>query len=176
MYDSSTAAVGRDVCGVAAVFKDPGGEMPTRTLKAPSSRAPSSRAAAVSPSTAGPLEKQINHEVSAKIRTRLRLRDRDPIPKAIQSLVDVAARNVAENAVEIAVIREVDQVTRHLARDSSRAHSEVVPTSLDFVFLQDAERLATKSKALQGAGFSREEAMRLLVAEISAGAGIFTSA
>jgi hypothetical protein len=44
------------------------------------------------------------------------------------------------------------------------------------VFLQDAEKLAAKSKALQGAGFSREEAMRLLVAEISAGASIFTSA
>jgi hypothetical protein len=155
--------------------------MPTRTRKAPSSRAtrtrkaPSSRAAAVSPPTAGPLEKQINHEVSAKIRTRLRLHERDPIPEAIQSLVDAAARNLAENAVEIAVIREVDQVTRNLARNSSWSDSEVVPTSPDFVFLQDAERLATKSKALQGAGFSRDEAMRLLVAEISAGAGIFTS-
>jgi hypothetical protein len=106
----------------------------------------------------------------------LRLRERDPIPEAIQSLVDAAARNLAENAVEIAVIREVDQVTRNLARSPSWSDSEVVPTSPDFVFLQDAERLATKSKALQGAGFSREEAMRLLVAEVSAGAGIFTSA
>jgi hypothetical protein len=145
--------------------------MPTRTRKARSSRP-----AAVNPPAAGPLEKQINHEVSAKIRTRLRLNDRDPIPEAIQSLVDAAARNVAENAVEIAVIREVDQVTRHLTRSLSWSDSEVVPTSPDFVFIQDAERLAAKSKALQGAGFSREEAMRLLVAEISAGADIFTSA
>ena len=106
----------------------------------------------------------------------MRLNERDPIPEAIQSLVDEAARNVAENAVEIAVIREVDEVARHLARGSSRSGSEVVTTSPDFVFLQDAEKLAAKSKALQGAGFSREEAMRLLVAEISAGASIFTSA
>jgi hypothetical protein len=143
--------------------------MPTRTRKAPS-RQP----ATVSPPTAGPLEKQINHQVSAKIRTRLRLHERDPIPEAIQSLVDAAARNVAENAVEIAVIREVDEVARHLARGSSW-DSEVV-SSPDFVLLQDAEKLAAKSKALQGAGFSREEAMRLLIAEISAGASIFTSA
>jgi hypothetical protein len=105
----------------------------------------------------------------------LRLNERDPIPGAIQGLVDEAARNVAENAVEIAVIREVDQVARRLALLSSRSDSEVVTTSPDFAFIQDAERLATKSKALQGAGFSRDEAMRLLVAEISAGASIFTS-
>jgi hypothetical protein len=142
--------------------------MPTRTRKAPS-RQP----ATVSPPTAGPLEKQINHQVSAKIRTRLRLHERDPIPEAIQSLVDAAARNVAENAVEIAVIREVDEVARHLARGSSW-DSEVV-SSPDFVLLQDAEKLAAKSKALQGAGFSRDETMRLLVADISAGASIFTS-
>jgi hypothetical protein len=142
--------------------------MPTRTRKAPSRRP-----ATVSPPTAGPLEKQINHQVSAKIRTRLRLHERDPIPEAIQSLVDAAARNVAENAVEIAVIREVDEVARHLARGSSW-DSEVV-SSPDFVLLQDAEKLAAKSKALQGAGFSRDETMRLLVADISAGASIFTS-
>jgi hypothetical protein len=145
--------------------------MPTRTRKAPSRRP-----ATVSPPTAGPLEKQINHQVSAKIRTRLRLHERDAIPEAIQSLVDAAARNVAVNAVEIAVIREVDEVARHLARVSSSSDSEVFTTSPDFVLLQDAEKLAAKSKALQGAGFSREEAMRLLVAEISAGASIFASA
>jgi hypothetical protein len=142
--------------------------MPTRTRKAPSRRP-----ATVSPPTAGPLEKQINHQVSAKIRTRLRLHEGDPIPEAIQSLVDAAARNVAENAVEIAVIREVDEVARHLARGSSW-NSEVV-SSPDFELLQDAEKLAAKSKALQGAGFSRDETMRLLVADISAGASIFTS-
>lgn len=146
--------------------------MTSRTRKAPSRRP-----ATVSPPTeAGPLEKQINHEVSAKIRTRLRLRERDPIPEAIQSLVDAAVRNVAENVVEIAVIREVDEVARHLARGPSWSDSEAVTTSPDFVLLQDAEKLAAKSKALQGAGFSRDEAMRLLVAEISAGAGIFASA
>jgi hypothetical protein len=144
--------------------------MPTRTRKATSR--PS---ATVSPRTAGPLEKRINHQVSAKIRTRLRLNERDAIPEAIQSLVDAAARNVAENALEIAVIREVDEAARQLARGSSGSDSDVVTTSPDFVFLQDAERLAAKSKALQGAGFSRDETMRLLVAEISAGASIFTS-
>ncbi|MGH3119257.1 MAG: hypothetical protein ACRDQ2_19510 [Gaiellales bacterium] len=104
------------------------------------------------------------------------LRDGEVIPKAIQSLVDAAARDVAENAVEIAVIREVDAAARHLARVPPFSGSELVATSSPVVFLQGAEELAAKSKALQGAGFSREEAMRLLVAEISAGASIFRSA
>lgn len=111
------------------------------------------------------------------MRPRLGLHEREPIPEPIQSLVDAAARDVAENAVEIAVIHEVEETARNLARVSSAwPTSDVRTVSFDLDLLQDAEKLAAKSKALQGAGFTREEALRLLVAEISAGGSIFSSA
>lgn len=126
------------------------------------------RLAAASPPTAGPLQNQIKDEVSARIRGRLGLGNRDALPEAIENLVDAAARDVTENAVEIAVIREVEQAARHLRGSASSA----ITSPPDLGILQGAETLAVKRKALQGAGFSREEAMRILVAEISAGAGV----
>jgi hypothetical protein len=127
------------------------------------------RLAAASPPTAGPLQDQIKDEVSARIRGRLGLGERDALPEAIENLVDAAARDVTENAVEIAVIREVEEAARHLRGSAS---SGAITSPPDLGILQDAETLAVKRKALQGAGFSREEAMRILVAEISAGAGV----
>ena len=47
-------------------------------------------------------------------------------------------------------------------------------TASDRPLLQEAEYLAAKKKALQAAGFSSEEAMRLLVAEV-AGTGSRTT-
>jgi hypothetical protein len=126
------------------------------------------RLAAASPPTAGPLQNQIKDEVSSRIRGRLGLGERDALPEAIENLVDAAARDVTENAVEIAVIREVEQAARHLRGSASSA----ITSPPDLGILQGAETLAVKRKALQGAGFSREEAMRILVAEISAGAGV----
>jgi hypothetical protein len=146
--------------------------MPNRTR-----RTTSRRPATVSHRAVGPLEKVIKDEVSARMRPRLGLHEREPIPEPIQSLVDAAARDVAENAVEIAVIHEVEETARNLARVSSAwPTSDVRTVSFDLDLLQDAEKLAAKSKALQGAGFTREEALRLLVAEISAGGSIFSSA
>jgi hypothetical protein len=136
----------------------------TRTRKATPRRP-----AAPGPPAAGPLHKLIKDKVSARIRERLALSDRDAIPDAIQDLVDAAARDVTENAVEIAVIREVEDAARYLRGSAS---SGAITTPPDLVILQGAENLAVKRKALQGAGFSREEAMRILVAEISAGAGV----
>jgi hypothetical protein len=133
----------------------------TRTRKA----APR-KLAAVSPPAAGPLEKLIKDKVTVRIRERLDLDDRDAIPEAIQNLVDTAARDVTQNAIEIAVIREVKEAARSLRSWSS---SGAITTPADLVLLQGAENLAVKRRALQGAGFSREEAMRILVAEISAG-------
>lgn len=134
----------------------------TRTRKATPRRL-----SAVSHATAEPLQKLIRDEVTMRIRERLRLGSGEPIPEAIQELVDAATRDVTENAVEIAVIREVEEAARYLRGSES---SGVITTRPDLGTLQTAENLAVKVKALQAAGFSRDEAMRILVAEISAGA------
>lgn len=121
--------------------------------------------------TAGPLENRIKEEVTAGMKERLGLPESEKIPGPIQDLVDSAARDVAENAVEIAVIREVEDVATRLARGSlDRSERSESPTTFsDVSLLQDAEQLAATKKALEAAGFSSEEAMRILVAEVAGG-------
>jgi hypothetical protein len=128
-------------------------------------------AAAAPPAAAGPLENRINEEVTAGMKQRLGLDESETIPEPIQDLVDTAARDAAENAVGIAVIREVEDVTTRLARGSpERSGGSKSPTTFsDVALLQNAEQLAAKKKALEGAGFSNEEAMRILIAEVASG-------
>jgi hypothetical protein len=128
-------------------------------------------AAAAPPAPAGPLENRINEEVTAGMKQRLGLAESEKIPEPIQDLVDTAARDAAENAVGIAVIREVEDVTTRLARSSpERSGGSKSPTTFsDVALLQNAEQLAAKKKALEGAGFSNEEAMRILIAEVASG-------
>jgi hypothetical protein len=115
------------------------------------------------------LENRIKEEVTAGMKQRLGLSESERIPAPIQDLVDAAARDAAENAVEIAVIREVEDVTTRLARGSPGTRSKS-PTNLsDVSLLQDAEELAAKKKALEAAGFSSDEALRILIAEIAGG-------
>ena len=105
------------------------------------------------------------------MKQRLGLPQSVKIPAPIQDLVDSAARHVAENAVEIAVIREVEDVTTRLARGwVDPSGSKIFPTTLaDVSLVQDAEQLAARKKALEAAGFSSEEAMQLLIAEAAGG-------
>jgi hypothetical protein len=121
--------------------------------------------------TAGPLENRIKQEVTAGMKQRLGLPERETIPAPIQDLVDSAARDAAENAIEIAVIREVEAATTRLARVSperyGRSQSPTNPS--DMSLLHDAEQLAAKKKALEAAGFSGDEAMRILIAEVAGG-------
>ncbi len=133
--------------------------------------APKQFAAAAPAATAGPLENRIKEEVTAGMKQRLGLPESEKIPAPIQDLIDSAARGAAENAVEIAVIREVEDVTTRLARGSpERSGRSKSPTTFsDVSLLQDAEQLAAKKKALEGAGFSNEQAMRILIAEVAGG-------
>lgn len=128
-------------------------------------------ATAAPAATAGPLEKRIKEDVTAGMKQRLGLSESEKIPAPIQDLVDAAVRDAAENTVELAVIREVENATTRLARGSpgpyGRSNS---PTNLsDISLLQDAEELAAKKKALEAAGFSSDEAMRILIAEVVGG-------
>lgn len=131
----------------------------------------SSQGAPASPgATAGPLENRIKEEVTAGMKQRLGLAESERIPAPVQDLVDSAARDAAENAVEIAVIREVEDVTTRLARGPGRSDGSKSPTtSSDVSLLKEAEQLAAKKKALEAAGFSSDEAMRILIAEVVGG-------
>jgi uncharacterized protein with von Willebrand factor type A (vWA) domain len=132
-------------------------------------RAATKHMAAVS-ATATPLENRIKEEVTVGVKRRLGLDDSDRVPAAVQGVVDSAAREVAESSMAISVIREVEDVTKRLGRSSfSDAAAEAITSFSDLALLQEAEYLAAKKKALQAVGFSSDDAMRILVAEVSAG-------
>jgi hypothetical protein len=122
------------------------------------------------PSSATPLEKQLKREVTAAMKQRLGLAENENVPAKIQEIVDSAAREIAESSIANAVIQEVESVARRLGRNPEhvRNGARAVRTS-DLPLLQEAEYLAAKKKALQATGFSSEEAMRILVAEVSGG-------
>jgi hypothetical protein len=103
------------------------------------------------------------------MKQRLGLLKGEKIPAPVQDLVDSAARDAAENTIEIAVIREVEKATTRMARGSPSARPESPTNISDVPLLQDAEDLAARKKALEAAGFSSDEAMRILIAEVTAG-------
>ena len=99
------------------------------------------------------------------VKQQLGLGENELVPAHIQGLVDSAAHEVVENSAATAVVREVTRLrTRSLG---GSAGADPARASSDLVFLQEAERLAAKRKALRVAGFSNDEAMRLLVAELA---------
>jgi hypothetical protein len=133
-------------------------------MPAARSRKPaSSRLAAVAPSTAGPLENLVREALTERMRRRLHLNEHDEIPEGIQNLLNTAAKDAADSAVEIGLMGELQEVVSYVAR----VHATMTVSEL--ALLKAAEELAVKKKALEAAGFSRAEAMQILVAEVSAG-------
>jgi hypothetical protein len=136
----------------------------------------------VAPAAAEPLLERIAHEAAMQIRRQLSLAEGARLPYGIKHLIDVAARDVVESAVEVTVAREVRGAAGRLARTLRRGYDEVTtPSDLPLLeeglslrspevpdpLLEKAKDLAAKKNALEAAGFSSEEAMQILVAEIT---------
>ncbi len=117
------------------------------------------------------------------MRRRLSLAERARLPYGIKHLIDVAAMHVVEDAVEVAVTREVRGAAVRLARASQRRSDDAsIPSDFSLLeeglslrsselsgpLLEEAKDLAAKKTALETVGFSSEEAMQILVAEIVA--------
>ena len=118
-----------------------------------------------STSAVPPLENDVREQLSAAVKQRLGLREGEQVPAEIQGLVDSAAREVAGGAVESTLVQEVARLRPvALSGDARSAPRRGVSYP---ALLQEAAHLAAKKKALQVAGFSSDEAMRLLVAELT---------
>jgi hypothetical protein len=128
-------------------------------------RAARAKQVAASTRVVAPLENDVRKQLSAAVKQRLGLRDGEQVPAEIQGLVDSAAHEVAGGAVESTLVQEVARLRPVTL--SGDARSEQRRGASDPVLLQEAARLAAKKKALQVAGFSNDEAMRLLVAELT---------
>jgi hypothetical protein len=105
------------------------------------------------------------------MKQRLGLAENEKIPAEVQEIVDSAAREIAESTVATAVIREVENVARRLRPSSMNASggAQAVTPASDLPLLEEAKYLATRKKALEAMGFSSEEAMRIIVAEVAGG-------
>jgi hypothetical protein len=103
--------------------------------------------------------------LTAGVKRRLGLPEDEGVPPDVQRLVDSVATEVVENSVAAALVREIPRLTISFNGSSG---TDGARTSRDLnVALQEAERLAAKKKALRVAGFSNDEAMRILVAEVT---------
>jgi hypothetical protein len=132
-------------------------------------RAATRRVSAAS-ATETPLENRLKKEINGGIKRRLGLEESDKVPAEVQKLVDSAVREVAESAMATGVMRELESAAERLSGSWTRDRVvEAAVTSPDIELLAEAEYLAAKRKALQAAGFSNDEAMQLLVAEVTAG-------
>jgi hypothetical protein len=118
------------------------------------------------------------------MRRRLGLAERARLPHGIKHLIETAARDTVESALAVAVGREVTATAKRMVRDSRlRSNDASAPSDLPLLdeglsfrsvdvsrpLLERARNLAAEKHALEAAGFSSEEAMRILVAEIAAG-------
>jgi hypothetical protein len=128
-------------------------------------RAARAKQAAASTSAVAPLENDVRKQLSAAVKQRLGLREGEQVPAEIQGLVDSAAREVAGGAVESTLVQEVARLRPVTLSGDARGGPR--RGASDPALLQEAARLAAKRKALQVAGFSNDEAMRLLVAELT---------
>ena len=116
-------------------------------------------------SATGPLEGNIRRDLTVAVKRRLGLAETERVPHEIQELVDSAAREVVEGSLASTVVQEVTKLRPSSLNSNGR--SEAASVSPDRVLLHDAELLAAKKQALRVAGFSNDEAMRLLVAEVT---------
>jgi hypothetical protein len=105
------------------------------------------------------------------MKQRLGLAEDEKIPADIQEIVDSAARDIAESTVATAVIREAESVARRLRPTSISASggAQAVTPASDLPLLEEAKYLASRRKDLEAMGFSSEEAMRIIVAEVAGG-------
>jgi hypothetical protein len=118
-----------------------------------------------SPAAAAPMENRVKQELTVGVKRRLGLGENERVPAEIQGLVDSAAREVVGNSVATAVVREVSNLRP--SSFSATSGSEAAPMSSDVALLREAEHLAAKKNALLVAGFANDEAMRILVAEVT---------
>lgn len=127
------------------------------------------------------VEKDIKSSVEKAMRARLGLTGRAKLPGDVQTLIDSASSTAAAKALEVNVIKEVEDAARDatsgdvLARFTSKARlaeqglAHIAGSSeVDKILQSRANLLAAKKKALEAAGFTSSEAMEIVLADIAA--------
>jgi hypothetical protein len=142
--------------------------LPTRTVTAPTLRVEK-------------LETDIDKSVTKVMKDRLGLKANQKLPDDVQATIKAAAASASQASLENAIVREASEIATGAARgsvldrfdlkvDVARAGLDHIAGSNDVkvILARRAEMLALKKKTLETAGFTTEEAMEILLADIAA--------
>jgi hypothetical protein len=126
------------------------------------------------------LEKEIEKVVTKRMGQRLGVEGRQ-LPADLKNVIATASAAAAQRSVELAVTADLDEavgdVTRGSVLGKFDARVDLAAKGLDHIVASDdvsrimkqrARMLAEKKKALEEAGFSSEEAMDIVLADIAA--------
>ena len=126
------------------------------------------------------LEKEIQGTVAERMGERLGVAPAS-LPNELKSAISTASAAAAQRAVELAVTKDLDEAVGDVTRgsvlgrfdarvDLARQGLEHISASNDVkqIMTKRAEMLAEKKRALETAGFSSQEAMEILLADIAA--------
>ena len=142
--------------------------LPGRTVTAPSLRVEK-------------LETEIDKSITKVMKQRLGLKSNQRLPADVQATFKAAAATASQASIENAIVREASEIASDTARgsvldrfdlkvDVARAGLDHIAGSNDVkkILARRAEILATKKETLETAGFTSEEAMEVLLADIAA--------
>jgi hypothetical protein len=125
------------------------------------------------------LEQSIRQDVEASVRSQLNLAG--DVPAEVKEVIDTATKVAAARSLELTVARATEEATRTVSRGSvlERFDSKIKEAAagiahigqsneVDQVLKQRAELLAKKKQALVTAGFTDDQAMEIVLADIAA--------
>jgi len=142
--------------------------LPGRTVTAPSMRVEK-------------LEGDIDKSITKVMKQRLGLKSNQRLPADVQATIKAAAASASQASIENAIVREASEIAADTARgsvldrfdvkvDMARVGLDHIAGSNDVkkILSRRSEMLATKKQTLEKAGFTSEEAMQILLADIAA--------
>lgn len=126
------------------------------------------------------LERDIERVVTRRMSDRLKV-DSTKLPAELKNVIATASAAAAQRSIELGVAADLDEavgdVTRGSVLGKFDARVDLARKGLDHIagsndvkqiMTRRAEMLAEKKKALEAAGFSSEEAMEIILADIAA--------
>jgi translation initiation factor 2 alpha subunit (eIF-2alpha) len=127
------------------------------------------------------LETEIDKSITKVMKQRLGLRSNQKLPEDVQATIRAAAATATQASLENAIVREASELATGTARGSvldrfdvkvnaARAGLDHIAGSSDVkkILTRRAEMLAMKKQTLEKAGFTTEEAMEIILADIAA--------
>jgi hypothetical protein len=125
------------------------------------------------------LTSRIREGVTRSVRKRLGLGANAPLPASLTAVIDQTVRDASRKAIELGVTKDAEQAAGDASRrvvldgfvdkvSAAREGIEIIQRSEDvqLILRKRAELLWAKKRALETAGFSAEDAMRILLAEL----------